>query len=217
MKREMGIMIEICESMLQDLRAEVMTKMSPKRFRHTLAVEEMVARLCSLFCPENTLKMRAAALLHDLTKELDAKEQVALCQGFGLSVTKADLLSPKTFHARTAAEVIKVEYPAFADPMVVDAVRWHTTGRAGMTLTEQLLYLADYIDESRTFHSCVVLRRYFWGADPNSLEASARIRLLYQTLAFSFDLTMQDLLGDQAPISKETVEARNELLLLLSE
>ena len=67
---------------------------------------------------------------------------------FGLSVGKADILSPKTFHARTAAEMIKADFSDFADPIVVDAVRWHTTGRVGMTLTEQLLYLADYIDMS---------------------------------------------------------------------
>ena len=210
-------MIEICESMLEDLRGQVLSKMSPKRFRHTLAVEEMVARLCELFCPQNTLKMRAAALLHDITKEIDMEGQIALCNQFDLPVTKADKLAPKTFHARTASALIKADYPAFADPMILDAVRWHTTGRADMTLPEQLLYLADYIDMSRTFHACVVLRRYFWGAEPDKMDATDRLRLLYKTLAFSFDLTMQDLLNDGAPIAQETVEARNQLLLLLSE
>ena len=210
-------MIEICESMLDDLREQIMSQMSPKRFRHTLAVEEMVARLCQLFCPQNTLKMRAAALLHDITKELDTEAQVALCNRFDLPATKADRLAPKTFHARTASALIKADYPAFADPMIVDAVRWHTTGRADMTLTEQLLYLADYIDMSRTFHACVVLRRYFWGANPETMDEAERLKLLYKTLAFSFELTMQDLLNDGAPIAKESVEARNQLLLLLAE
>lgn len=210
-------MIEITESMLDDLRGSIASKMSPKRLRHTLAVEDMVARLCELFCPEETVKMRAAALLHDITKELDTEAQIALCERFGLPVSKADKLSPKTFHARTAAALIGAEYPAYADPTVVSAVRWHTTGRVGMTLTEQLLYLADYIDASRTFHSCVVLRRYFWGAHPEEMNAEERLRLLRETLAFSFDLTMRDLLDDGALIAKETVEARNELKLLLAE
>lgn len=210
-------MIEITESILDDLRGHIASKMSPKRLRHTLAVEDMAAKLCALFCPEETLKMRAAALLHDITKELDTEEQISLCQKYELPVTRADILSPKTFHARTAAALIAAEYPALADPTVVAAVRWHTTGRVGMTLTEQLLYLADYIDASRTFHSCVVLRRYFWGADPEKMNAEERMRLLRQTLAFSFDLTMRDLLDDGALIAKETVEARNELMLFLKE
>ena len=210
-------MIEITESTLDDLRGHIASRMSPKRLRHTLAVEEMVTRLCALFCPEETLKLRAAALLHDITKELAAEEQIALCQKFDLPVTRADVLSPKTFHARTAAALIGAEFPELADPTVVNAVRWHTTGRAGMTLTEQLLYLADYIDASRTFHSCVVLRRYFFGAEPERMSAEDRLRLLRQTLAFSFDLTVRDLLDDGALIAKETVEARNELMLLLKE
>lgn len=210
-------MIEITESILDDLRGHIASKMSPKRLRHTLAVEDMAAKLCALFCPEETLKMRAAALLHDITKELDTEEQISLCQKYELPVTRADILSPKTFHARTAAALIAAEYPALADPTVVAAVRWHTTGRVGMTLTEQLLYLADYIDASRTFHSCVVLRRYFWGAEPEKMNAEERMRLLRQTLAFSFDLTMRDLLDDGALIAKETVEARNELMLFLKE
>ena len=210
-------MIEITESMLDDLRGHIASKMSPKRLRHTLAVEDMVARLCALFCPEETMKLRAAALLHDITKELDTEAQIALCNRFGLPVTKADRLSPKTFHARTAAALIEADYPAFADPTIVNAVRWHTTGRVGMTLTEQLLYLADYIDASRTFHSCVVLRRYFWGADPEKMTAEDRLHLLRETLAFSFDLTVRDLLDDGALIAKETIDARNELKLLLKE
>lgn len=209
-------MIEITESMLEELRGSIAGKMSPKRLRHTLAVEDMVARLCALFCPEEASKMRAAALLHDLTKELDTEAQIALCERLGLPVSEADRLSPKTFHARTAAALIGEEYPAYADPIIVEAVRWHTTGRVGMTLTEQLLYLADYIDTSRTFHACVVLRRYFWGADPEAMDEAARLELLRQTLAFSFDLTMRDLLDDGALIAKETVEARNELKLLLA-
>ena len=210
-------MIEITESMLDALRERIASKMSPKRLCHTLAVEDMVERLCALFCPDQTLRLRAAALLHDITKELNTEEQIALCHRFGLPVGKADLLSPKTFHARTASEMIKAEFSDFADPIVVDAVRWHTTGREGMTLTEQLLYLADYIDMSRTFHSCVVLRRYFWGAEPENMDAEARLCLLRQTLAFSFDLTMRDLLDDGALIARETVDARNELMLLLKE
>lgn len=206
-------MIEITEASLDVLRRELMQGMSFKRFRHTVAVEDMVTRLCVLFCPENTLQMRAAALLHDMTKELSAEEQVSLCRTYGLTVTDQDLLSPKTFHARTAAARIEREMPQFADPTVVDAVRWHTTGRAEMTLTEKLLYLADYIDESRTFENCVILRRYFWGADPQSLSREGLDALLRDTVILSFDMTVRDLLTEGAPIAEDTLRARNQLLV----
>lgn len=209
-------MIEICDSSLCALREQLLPKMSPKRYRHTLAVEEMVARLCALYCPEHTTVMRAAALLHDLTKEIDTDGQVALCRTYGLEVTETDLQSPKTFHARTAAAMIADRYSTFAHPLVVESVRWHTTGHAGMTLVEALLYLADYIDESRTFPSCVMLRQYFWDAEPQKMTAEQRLVHLYKTLVLSFDLTVKDLLGDGALIARDTIDARNEMLLRLS-
>ena len=206
-------MKEITEEMLVRLRGQVMSAMSAKRFRHTVAVEEMTARLCQLFCPTYTMALRAAALLHDLTKELGAEEQEALCHTYGLSVSDGDRLSPKTFHARTAAAKIAVDFPQLADPMIIDAVRWHTTGHAGMTLTEKLLYLADYIDESRTFPNCVRLRRYFFDAKPEQMEDGERQRLLRDTLILSYDMTVCDLLEEGLPVAVDTIEARNELLL----
>ncbi len=201
------------EQALADLREQIMHQMSPKRFSHTVAVEDMIARLCALFCPEEIPQMRAAALLHDITKEIRPNEQEALCRQYGLSVTNFDRMAPKTFHARTAAEIIKAEYPAFATPTVVSAVRWHTTGREGMTLTEQLLYLADYIDLSRTFENCVILRRHFFDAEPETLNADERLRLLRKTLILSFDMTIRDLLEEGLPIAEDTMRARNDLLL----
>lgn len=206
-------MKEITEQMLSDLRKEVMAHMSPKRFYHTVCVEEMTVRLCQLFCPEYTNLMRAAALLHDITKELHTDEQEALCGAYGLPVTDADRLAPKTFHARTAAAKIEVDFPQFADSIVTDAVRWHTTGHAEMTLTEKLLYLADYIDLSRTFPDCVLLRRYFWGAEPEKMEPLQRQALLRDTLILSYDWTIRNLLEEGLPIAEDTVLARNRLLL----
>ncbi len=205
-------MSAITETMLDDLRGLVLQSMSQKRFLHTVAVEDMVSRLCALFCPEETLRMRAAALLHDLTKELRAEEQEQLCEQYGLVNTPLDRLSPKTYHARTAAAKIEAEMSAFADPIIVNAVRWHTTGHAGMTLTEKLLYLADYIDLSRTYPNCVILRRYFFGGDPEKLSIADREALLRDTLILSYDMTIRDLLEEGLPIAEDTVRARNELV-----
>ncbi len=198
--------------MLDELRASIQNSMSPKRYTHTCAVERMVTRLCELFCPECTTELRAAALLHDITKEESLEKQLQLCREFDIIVQSGDVLAPKTFHAKTAAAMIVREYPAFASEAVVSAVRWHTTGHADMTLGEQLLYLADYIDDSRMFPDCVRLRNYFWRADPAAMDESARMAHLYDTLIMSFDMTMRHLLDENATISLDTILARNALI-----
>jgi nicotinate-nucleotide adenylyltransferase len=202
----------ITKEMLDELRVSIQKSMSPKRYSHTCAVETMVARLCELFCPENTTELRAAALLHDLTKEESLEKQLQLCREFDIIVQSGDVLAPKTFHAKTAAALIGRDYPDFASEAVVSAVRWHTTGHAEMTLGEQLLYLADYIDDSRMFPDCVRLRNYFWRADPAAMDESARIAHLYDTLILSFDMTMRHLLDENATISLDTILARNALI-----
>ena len=206
-------MTKITEKMIDTLREDVKGNMSPKRFVHTAAVEEMMARLCALYCPEYTLPLRAAALLHDLTKELTPEAQEELCVACDIPTDDLQRLSPKTYHAKTAAARIVRDYPQFADPIIVDAVRWHTTGHAGMTLTEKLLYLADYIDDSRTFSSCVLLRRYFFGAEPELMTREERERHLRATLLLSYEHTLKDLLAEGAPIDEDTIRARNELLV----
>lgn len=201
------------EQELTTLRKTVIGQMSPKRYTHTAAVEEMVTRLAALYCPEETTALRAAALLHDITKEYDIPTHVRILHEAGESVPAGAEFSHKTFHARTAAIIIPQNYTAFATETVISAVRWHTTGREGMTLTEKLLYLADYIDESRIFPDCVRLRSYFWSANPENMSMAGRLVHLRRTLIMSYDMTMRALINEGAVISPDTTFARNELAL----
>lgn len=200
------------EEMLRELRESLSDKMSAKRYRHTVEVERMVARLGALYVPEKILMLRGAALLHDITKEYKKEYQLLLCARYGLTVTKEDLYAPKTFHARTAAAMIPEEYPEFADEELISCVRYHTTGHRGMTLCEQLVYLADYIDLSRTFEDCVRLRNFFFDPHPEEMGEKERLSHLRDTLILSFDMTMKGLLEEGTPISPDSFEARNELI-----
>ena len=83
-----------------------------------------------------------------------------------------------------------------------------------MTLTEKLIYLADYIDMSRKFGDCVALRDYFFGADIEAMTEEERRAHLDETLLISYDMTMRGLIEKSAPISPETIAARNELAVL---
>jgi HD superfamily phosphohydrolase YqeK len=81
-----------------------------------------------------------------------------------------------------------------------------------MTLCEKLVYLADYIDLSRTFENCVKLRSFFFDAAPEAMDEAARLAHLRDTLILSYDMTISDLLSEGTPISPDTFEARNELV-----
>ena len=198
---------------LDGLYASVKESMSEKRFRHTAAVADMAVRLGELFAPDKADILRAAALLHDITKEYSTEKQLQILSDFGIMITEQDILTPKTLHAKTAALLIGHRYPAFADPEVIQAVRYHTTGRAGMTMTEKIVYFADYIDDTRTFPDCVMLRESFWGADPARMSEEDRQEHFRRLLVLSFDKTIEALIVGGSIISEDTVAARNSLLL----
>ena len=202
----------ITEEMLDVLRAQVRAEMSQKRFIHTAEVEKMAAYLGSIYAPDKIPMLRAAALLHDVTKEYSYAEQIELCQKYGVELEADAYFAPKTLHARTAAVIISDKFPDFADAEIISCVRYHTTGRENMMLCEKLIYLADYIDMSRTFEECVKLRNYFLAADPEKLGEAERLSHLDATLIVSFDMTVRALVKEGTPISLDTVAARNQLI-----
>ncbi len=201
------------EKSLDRLRRAVSERLSGKRLNHTLEVEKMAARLGELYMPERVDILRAAALLHDVTKEYSFEKQLQICHDFGIIISKQDMLKPKTIHAKTAALIIPSEFPEFADDEVVSAVRWHTSGRADMRIAEKLIFLADYIDESRTYEECVALRRAFWDAEPQAMSDEEREEHLDRILLKAFDTTIEELIGYGAPIGMDTIEARNWLIV----
>lgn len=205
-----------CENALDELRRKIISdpEISEKRTRHILAVEDMAIRLGKIYVPEKLYILRAAALLHDVTKEYTAEKQIEICRRYGHEPTLSEILSPKLFHAMTAAYLIPDEYPEFNDPEVVSAVRWHTTGKCGMSICEKLIYLADYIDESRTFPDCVTLRNMFFGADIEKMTEKEKVLHLNEVMIASYQMTVTSLVEDGKLISTDTVDALNELICL---
>ncbi len=199
----------ITEQMLDSLREHVSVSMGEKRFSHTLGVEREICRLARIYCPEKINMLRAAALLHDITKEYPIDKHLAVMGEYGIDTDAYVSQSHKIYHSLTASLIIAREYPEFASDELVRAVRVHTTGCADMTLTDKLLYLADYIEDTRTFEDCVELRRFFW----DSIESGDdKEQTLDRAMLLSFDMTIKDLIRTSGIISQQTVEARNFLL-----
>jgi nicotinate-nucleotide adenylyltransferase len=205
-------MMRFSDAQIDALRERVRGSMSDFRFVHTAEVERMAARIGKLYAPEKLDILRAAALLHDVTKEIDADGQIELLERAGERAGELERLSYKTLHARTAVYAVKRDYPEFADEELLLAVRYHTTGRADMSICEKIIFLADYIDESRKFEDCVRLRNYFWNAHPENMSESERERHLLQTILIGLDSTLVSLIEEGAPTDPDSVAARNFII-----
>ena len=203
------------EKKIEALRASVTSRLGEFRANHVLSTEGEAARIAAVYLPEDEEKVRISALLHDITKEYTKEQQLAVFASFGVEVDAVARLSPKVFHAHTAALLIPREYPEFADPAVLSAVDKHTTGSADMSLMDCIIYLADYIEPTRKFADCKQLRAYFWDGIRKEDTAEENLAHLYRTMVLSFDLTMQNLIDEGRVIAPDTVAARNAFLVKL--
>lgn len=211
----MSVISEISGETLATLRESVKGKMREGRFLHTLGVEKEIAALGELYLPQDILRLRVAALLHDLTKERSYDEQLALCERGGVLLDDAELRSPKILHAFTAPIVIAEEYPRLADPVILTAIRQHTTGDEKMPLFSKLLYLADYIEEGRSFADCRKLRSMFWDGIVD-LPENKYTEHLNRVLLTSFEMTVSSLEKEGAPIAPKTLTAKAALVAEIS-
>ncbi|MBQ4353315.1 MAG: bis(5'-nucleosyl)-tetraphosphatase (symmetrical) YqeK [Clostridia bacterium] len=188
------------------LAERVKPYLTEKRYVHTLAVANEAKKLGAVYLPKKIAKLQAAALLHDITKKADLKKQLQYCEEFGIIVKPDDLLSPSVFHAKTAEALAARDFSDLVDDEILAGVRWHTTGHADMTVFEAIIYLADYIEETRDFDDCVKVRSFFYdhiakGTDP--------IKVLRDTMIYSFDCTITLLLEEGAVVDSDTICARN--------
>lgn len=191
---------------ISNLRLKIKPYYTEKRYAHTLSVEKEAVKIGEIYLPGRINELRASALLHDITKNADLKKQLQYCEEFGIIVKSEDELSPAVFHAKTAAAVAARDFSAYTNDDIISGIRWHTTGRDGMTLFDAIIYLADYIEETRTFDDCVKLRNYFY----NQLSSGEdKHRVLTDTLIYSFDMTISMLVRDGAIVDNDTVSARN--------
>ncbi|MGI6743133.1 MAG: HD domain-containing protein [Eubacteriales bacterium] len=199
-------------------KAEIPNYLSGKRLSHTFAVTEECERLADIFGVEGIDRERllCAALLHDITKEKKGREQIDLLRKLNAEYDSDDLNSPKILHAITGAAFIRRQWPDRTDDEMALLIRSHTTGRPGMGLCEKLLYLADYIEPTRDWESCVTLRRFF-KKEPSAVKNDPQklLKHLDRTLVLSFDLTIAELIESGSVISMKAVAARNQLLISL--
>ena len=199
------------ESQLALLRKKVKSRLSDERYRHTLGVEKCAVYLAELCLPGFENEIAAAAILHDVTKELSVDEQLLIIQKAGILLSEDEKSSPQIFHSFTAPYVILKDFSDFATENVLSAVRRHTTGDVDMSVFDLIIFLSDFIEENRTYKSCVELRDFvFSNIKPNDINGN--IKLLSIASLREIDITISNLISKNRVITNKTIFLRNRLL-----
>ena len=117
------------------------------RFRHTMGVTYTAACLAMVHGCELE-KARIAGLLHDCAKGIPDEQKFSMCREYGVSVTDAERANPPLLHAKCGALVAEYKY-GIGDEEILHAIRVHTTGCIHMSLLDEIIFVADYIEPGR--------------------------------------------------------------------
>ncbi len=173
-------------------------RLNEKRFYHSLCVAEEAKRLAIKY-GGNIEKCYIAGLLHDITKNSPEEEHLKIFQTFGIMLSAIEKNAKKLWHAISGEAYIRYILN-IDDSEVLDAVRFHTTAKADMSLTAKILYLADFTSEDRDYDDVDVIR----GLVNQSLDSAFIYALQY---------SITDLVSQGKAVHEDTISAYNQAVL----
>jgi predicted HD superfamily hydrolase involved in NAD metabolism len=135
------------KEVILSLRNELRGKLSPQRYEHTISVSFICTALAMRYGSDLDYA-ELAGLLHDCAKHYGDGEIIKRCQKQGIQLTSDELKAPAVLHAKYGAWLAQHKY-GIEDAEVINAIRWHTTGRPEMSLLEKIVFIADYIEPRR--------------------------------------------------------------------
>ena len=194
------------------LRESVKSRLSEKRFNHTLGVENMAVRIGLSCLTDSISELRIAALLHDISKEYSEAEYIDLMKRHGFAMSDEDLSTPALWHSLTAPLVIKEDYPNYATPNVLSAVYNHTVGSPDMSVFDEIILLSDYIEEGRTYGNCVRLREEFLLELDRADGSDECILALHRAVARSLDNNINEFVSRSKSFHSRTKLTRDAIM-----
>lgn len=180
---------------MDSIEVYIEKNLSEKRKKHVYGVVETAEKLAEKYgC--DVEKAKKAALFHDMFRSTPA--EILNMYVRQLKLDKVYLDNANLAHGPVAAEIMERDY-GISDPDLLNAVRYHTTGRAGMSTLEKVIYLADAIEPGRAYPGVEEIRKLA----EDSLD-QACLRSMERSIAYIRERDMF--------LHQDTVNARNDLM-----
>lgn len=177
----------------EQLVSRIKKMLSPERFKHVLNVEKTAISLAEKY-QADVEKVSIAALLHDIAKDQPNEEMRDLVISENLNL---DLLQfgSEIWHGPVGAIVARREFHV-ENEEILDSIEHHTIGTREMTLTAQILFVADYIEPGRSFPGVEQARL----VAEESLEKAVKLKIVE---------TIKYLINVEKKIYPKTIETYN--------
>jgi nicotinate-nucleotide adenylyltransferase len=181
---------------LKEYRKLICEKLDDARIFHSECVSESAAALAEKYGADAE-KARLAGLLHDVMKNATEEEHFEYIRKAGYELNEVDKTNRKVWHQKSGAAFLKVN-GIVTDEEILSAVAWHTTGRAGMSLLEKIVYIADFISADRNYKDVGVVRK---------LAAQS----LEEAILYTAEYTIKKLASQNLPIHPATLDCYKDV------
>jgi predicted HD superfamily hydrolase involved in NAD metabolism len=179
------------------MRENLKLTLSRGRFRHSEEVMNEAIRLAE-FYKVNIEKARIAGLLHDCARDAGKDEIYKVLEKYNVVLDDIQKKTPVLLHSILGSFYAK-EYYGVEDKEILDAIYWHTTGRAGMTMLEKIIFVADYIESGRNFEGVEEARKQAY-------------KDIERCIVICCDLTIRYILQKGKLLHPYIIETRNEAI-----
>lgn len=184
---------------MEKIKEELLSTIGESRFEHSLRVMVQAKKLAEIYRVDQE-KAAIAGLLHDCARYEDKMQLLKKCQEFDIILDKLYTGNLNLLHAPLGARVASETYKIY-DEDILNAIKYHTTGRKDMSMLEKIVYMADYIEPKRDFEGIEEVRNLCY-----------KEKDLNKALIRSIDNTIRYIIDKNLIIHEDTIQARNFLL-----
>ncbi len=170
-------------------------RLTEKRYHHSICVANEALRLAEKYGVDKE-KAYIAGLLHDITKNASKEEHLHIFESFGIMLNSIEKNAEKLWHAISGAAYIQ-NILGINDIEIINAIRYHTTARSGMTPLDKIIYLADFTSSDRDYDDVDIMRKL---VDESMQKA----------LCYALSYSIKDLISNGKALHLDTINAYND-------
>lgn len=183
---------------LKQMKALLKGRLQSKRYEHCVQVMDTAVHLARIHGIDRQ-GAEAAGLLHDYAKNMSPEELKEAALELDVELDPIVCRHMMLAHGPIGAAMVQRDM-GISDPDILNAIRFHTYGRVGMSPLEKIIYLADFIEPGRKFKGAEELRKV---AQEN----------LDKAVLMALEASLQHLLGTDRLMHPNTLLARNEMVI----
>lgn len=183
--------------MIENLESDISIYLGRSRYRHTIGVVQEAVKLCKIYGGDIE-KAKVASMLHDIGKSKRIDELLKV-QDRSDIILKENLGKNSALYHSVASKKIAMERYCIEDSDILNAIRYHTTGRPNMSKLEKIVYIADYTEMGRSFEGVEKLRELSY-------------ENLDMAMLFALENSIEHILSKGLILHEYTVRARNYII-----